>query len=1513
MVTGFSGTLAPDANNRRPANKSAADLTFIDPDGVSARILDVSRPGFVWDGRVFPAPKKFEVLAKDVGQVFGIALDDQQAPNIYLSATSVFGLNIVKRGRDGSPERMKKGGPGAGWMKGQFGLDLQGSPGAIYKIDGRTGTVSLFANVTLDGVPNPGAGLGNLAYDAEHKQLFVSDLYTGMVHRFDLDGKDLGRYDHGATGLAAAKLAPVAFDPRNRPNIATERFDSEKPETWGYAPAPRRVWGLAVHQGRLFYSVVAGPQIWSVGIARDGGFAADARWEFDVPAQAGPLPVSDIAFAGNGAMLLAQRALVAGSYDYSAFTRPGEPQVLRVSLKGPNDPPSPGRWKLVAEEYAVGFAGNLRNTNGGVALGYGYGQDGALAPQACDAALWTTGQNLRNNPALRSQLDPGGPLVVHGLQGGHSDLVRRGNEPPATSYFVDYDDKLRDARAVGHMGSVRILTTPCAAPAANVAPVANIIPVGTGTGGHNVCTPTCVCPEGTVLEGKECVKRDCPAPQVFNPQTGTCKCPFGTVLRDGKCVPVIFYDGVKKCPPPMVIGEVPGVCVCPIGMTMVDGKCVPVRCRPPLVNGPHGTCICPDGGVLQGGKCVPPVCQKPLVPGPCACPDGTVNQDGLCVKGTPIDLKVEKTGDTSPPADVPWYGWHLKVTDVTGAINANGIVTITDVVPTGMQFDSATSSPPSDWSCNAPPTIPAGGTLTCTYNGGPITQGQVLSTIDIVARAIGNGPYPPITNCAIVGIKPGSDYVDSDPSNDQSCATVTKPGGVFIVEKKVQNLTEGNVTGWTYPITSTCGTPSSFSLPDGGTQTFNDIPFGSSCSVSENTGAIPVPINACKSPRMHPQWSTTYSPASVTIGTTPVSITVINKLECVPGREGEVIVVKHVESKLPITLPNLGYPLTVNCGGPDQNLTLYDNIPQTISGLTLPTSCTVTETPPPPPNICPPRTTPTWGTSINPASPVPVTTSPTTVTVTNVFSCEPVKTDVCPPPQVLNVDNICACPAPMVPGAVPGQCLCPAPNVMVGGQCVPPPVCQPPQVMIPGVGCRCPNGGVLVDGICVPPPPTCTAPQVPNSQGVCACPSPMTPGAVPGQCLCPDGQVLVGGACALPSPPVRATSTATCPPPKVPDANGKCICPPTMDDKGGVCVPKVDACRPPKTLNLATGLCACPTGTIEKDGQCVPPPPTCVPPTHLNQVTGKCECAPGVVPGGTNALIIQKTLQLPSGKSWPTASFNFDVVCTGPNSATLSTNAPMSSGYNGVIAPTCSQCTITERPQPVPPNMCPPGTWATMLPATYSPSNSVVTGVGTIPQLPGVNVVTATNKVICSPTPPVCQPPLVLGPTGCACPPGQVSFGGSCINPDDHKRRTEQCEAGTSLIDGVCMPPPVCIPPQVANANGVCGCPTSMQSGAIPGQCLCKQGSKMVGGQCIPDRKTDDRKKKPEPCAEGTVRQGNKCVKRKTDEPGIKAGDVIRGIGIINGIGGGGRGGSGGGRGGDTGGGTRGGGTPGKF
>jgi hypothetical protein len=661
VMTGFSETIAMDPTRSRPANKSAVDLTFINPDGPSARVVGIGRPGYIWDGRLFPAPKKFDVFAKDTGQLFGVALDDQPAPNIYLAATSAFGLHLVGRGADGLPERRKVGGPGTGWMKGQFGLDLQGDPGSIYKVDGTTGAVSLFAKVMLDGVPNPGPALGNLAYDAGHKQLFVSDLYTGMIHRFAVtDGSEPGApYDHGVTGRGAAGMAPVPFNPANRPNIANNRFNAENPDSWGFAPPERRVWGVAVSAGRLFYSARNGgdaeaPQIWSVGIAQDGSFNADARLELELAAQPGPYPVSDIAFSQKGAMILAQRAPIAGSYDYSALTRPGEPRVLRYLPKDAGDPPSPGLWKPTPEEYAIGFAGTYRNTDGGVALGYGYGTDGTLSGTGCEAALWTTGQNLRNNPALRGQLEPGGPLLVNGLQGSPADMVRGANEPPTISYFIDYDDKFDDARASGHIGSVRILAQPCTAGAVadTVPPPNSGTPALTtnvsscvGPDCPKVCTPTCVCPPGTVLEGRECTRKICSP---------------GTILRNGECVRV---ETIAACIPPMISDPKtgscvcpPGVaCVCPPGSTMQNGTCVPLQheCRPPLVPGPTpGSCVCPPGTAQQGRTCVAQICPSPLVPGPCECPRGSVEKDGLCVPAPkcPLPLVLNADGICACPA-----------------------------------------------------------------------------------------------------------------------------------------------------------------------------------------------------------------------------------------------------------------------------------------------------------------------------------------------------------------------------------------------------------------------------------------------------------------------------------------------------------------------------------------------------------------------------------------------------------------------------------------------------------------------------------------------------------------------------------------------------------------------------------------------------------------------------------------------------------------------------------------------
>src|SRR5690606_12181058 len=123
--------------------------------------------------------------------------------------------------------------------------------------------------------------LGDIVFDEASRQFFVSDLDTGLIHRLDMSGAVLDSFDHGTSGRSGAGLPPAPDDGAEA-DVADAGFSVEAPGTWGLTPKPRRVWGMAVHEGRLYYAVAEGPEVWSVGIAADGSFAGDARPELHV-------------------------------------------------------------------------------------------------------------------------------------------------------------------------------------------------------------------------------------------------------------------------------------------------------------------------------------------------------------------------------------------------------------------------------------------------------------------------------------------------------------------------------------------------------------------------------------------------------------------------------------------------------------------------------------------------------------------------------------------------------------------------------------------------------------------------------------------------------------------------------------------------------------------------------------------------------------------------------------------------------------------------------------------------------------------------------------------------------------------------------------------------------------------------------------------------------------------------------------------------------------------------------
>ncbi|RYC15669.1 DUF11 domain-containing protein [Ciceribacter ferrooxidans] len=437
VVTRFSGTV-DDAGRR-----------IIDTNGASASILDLRQPGGPPIGaHWFNESQRAAVTAGDIGQVFGVALDDATPPNIYLTATAAFGLH---RNADNS-----------GWMTGMWGAG--GGPGTVWKLDAANGyRPQVFAEIALNGRANSGAALGNIAFDPENRQLYVSDLETGMIHRLRLtDGADLGTFDHGVAGRTGfldvptgefRSLSEVSFDPATSAHVSdcSSGDFSRTPSCWNLADFRRRIWGLGVRMeagtgsARLYYAVwgsqgLGNPDyaaaedddrrnaIWSVGIAADGSFdGGSVRREFFLPdffrspeaiARAGRShPVSDIAFPVVGdqtVMLVAERGGMRnlGLAADDAFAYPHESRVLRYELT------EAGSWRG-AGRYDVGYYDRSEdgppymraNAAGGVSFGPGYGPNWQTDQAQPDSFAWMSGDGL---------CSPRG-LCLDGSVGEHTD------------------------------------------------------------------------------------------------------------------------------------------------------------------------------------------------------------------------------------------------------------------------------------------------------------------------------------------------------------------------------------------------------------------------------------------------------------------------------------------------------------------------------------------------------------------------------------------------------------------------------------------------------------------------------------------------------------------------------------------------------------------------------------------------------------------------------------------------------------------------------------------------------------------------------------------------------------------------------------------------------------------------------------------------------------------------------------------------------------------------------------
>lgn len=492
FVTRFSGVA-----------KDGGPGPVIDPNGPVGVIIGLAAPQEAPLGQhLVSKPLRAAVRAAQVGQVFGVALDDQSPPNVYLTASAAFGLHRAQ----------------GAWMPGMWG---QGAgPGAVWRLDAANGyRPALIAEIAPQGRPNSGASLGNIAFDRLNRQFFVSDMESGLIVRMGRDGRQLSAFDHGVEGRRGffdadsnqrAALAPIPNDPSRTARIETcEGPFDQTLACWNFAPSGRRVWGLGVRRdpmgagSRLYYAVWSSPAfadaswsamseedkrnaVWSVGLGINGDFeAADVRREFILPDFfTGPAdieragysqPVSDIAFSECSArpvMLVAERGGVRnlGLGVENAFATPREARTLRYELD------QRGVWRAVGR-YDVGS--DDRRTagppfiNANCAGGAAFGPDirNPLSPAARDEGpdsyVWITGDNLCG-PSAPCRFPAAAPQPassagdagfeadtsqVHGLQGNRADLISEvvplSERPAQTSspalenaYFIDVDPVL---------------------------------------------------------------------------------------------------------------------------------------------------------------------------------------------------------------------------------------------------------------------------------------------------------------------------------------------------------------------------------------------------------------------------------------------------------------------------------------------------------------------------------------------------------------------------------------------------------------------------------------------------------------------------------------------------------------------------------------------------------------------------------------------------------------------------------------------------------------------------------------------------------------------------------------------------------------------------------------------------------------------------------------------------------------------------------------------------------------
>ena len=326
-----------------------------------------------WPGAIYSDPSWSDT---NLGNVFGVTLDDQG--NIFVSSTACYNVDLLGFG----------------------------GTGVVYKIDGVTSVVTVFANL-----PNSGQELGNLCFDCDHDQFFVSNMDDGRIYRLSTAGVVLSTFDFGA------------------PDNPLD----------GFAPLGERIWAVQKHNGRVYFSVwrenaitavslTEANEIWSIALDGTGEFFGAPRLEITLPVHHANYsnPVSDMRFSQTGSLFVAEK----GMWDE---TTPIAHEARLLEFVCVN-----GSWALGANTFTVG------HSSGGDSCG---GVD--VSPGPC-GRVFVTGDSL-----------DAGSQSIYGAQ-----VLPLGGGSLLNSNLIDFNGSLVESEK-SFIGDIAV---PCKVPPDECAP-----------------------------------------------------------------------------------------------------------------------------------------------------------------------------------------------------------------------------------------------------------------------------------------------------------------------------------------------------------------------------------------------------------------------------------------------------------------------------------------------------------------------------------------------------------------------------------------------------------------------------------------------------------------------------------------------------------------------------------------------------------------------------------------------------------------------------------------------------------------------------------------------------------------------------------------------------------------------------------------------------------------------------------------------------------------------------------